>query len=328
MDLSLITSLFRSEAHLPLYGQRVTRAVAALRRAGLSSELVLVANGSSAEERRAIESLAAAVRQAGASVIIQYVARETVYASWNRGVRVSSGACIGFWNADDLRYAAALVEGVRRMRAGCQLVDFPFVQITQGKAFGLLPVTRTRTFPPQYDPAVLTRKQRLGPFFLFARTMYETAGPFDEHFRISGDFEWGERDAVRTARICYGQETGGEFVLHGGNLSGGHDDLETIEDNIVFLRHGVSDFEQLRPVRDTGAMRRAWESWGNAEGVPVPPEVEADLWGENARQVWRDWRRRAVLRRLEDRVRSGPRWLIDHTGLRPILARLHIVTPK
>ncbi len=323
MDLSLITSLFRSEAHLPVYGERVAEVVAALRAAGLTVELVLVANGASAEERRAIESLAASVRQAGASVTMQYVARETVYASWNRGIHASTGGCLGFWNVDDLRYAPALVEGVARLREGCQLIDFPFVQITQGKALGLLPVTQTRTFPASYNPARVTPRAGVGPFFLFTRALFEQAGPFDEHFRVTGDFDWAMRDAVRTAHTCTGTELGGTFFMHGGNLSGTRNPYEWIEHNTVLLRHG--EWTQIRPV-DSDLMRASWQGWGS-QGIALPAEIEARLWGADAERFRWQWQRdhhRALISRT---IRTVPRAIIDRTGLRPLLARWGLVQP-
>ncbi|HML21301.1 MAG TPA: hypothetical protein PKD09_06620 [Aggregatilinea sp.] len=323
MDLSLVTSLFRSEAHLPLYGQRVSAVIPALRRAGLSLELALVANGASAQERRAIETLAAEVGQAGAHVIIQYVERETVYASWNRGIRASSGDCLGFWNVDDLRYAPALIEGIGLLRDGCALVDFPFEQITQRKALGLLPVTQTRIFPALYDSSRVTPRAGVGPFFLFTRALFEQVGPFDDHFRVTGDFEWAMRDAVRAAHTCAGTELGGAFFLHGANLSGSRNPYEWVEHNTVLLRHG--EWDQIRPV-DPDLMRASWQGWG-AQDAELPPEVEARLWGADAdafRRQWRRDRRRANLSRL---IRAVPRAIIDRTGLRPLLARWGLVQP-
>ncbi len=319
MDLTLITSLYQAQAHLPAYRAHVAAVITDLRREGLSAELVLVANGPSAEERRAVEQVAAEVRQAGATVIIQYVARETVYASWNRGVRASTGACIGIWNVDDVRYAPALVEGTRLIAGGCEVVDFPFVQIVRRDWFGAFTTFRRTIYPAPYDPTRISPRAGLGPFFLFARTLYERAGGFDERFRISGDFEWSARETVRAARACHGEALGGEFVLHGANLSGARNPLEWVEYNTVLLQHG--QWDALRPV-NPALMRATWEAWGG-QGREVPPEVAARLWGEDAEAFRQQWQRA----RLAAKVRRIPREVIDRTGLRAVLAQLGVVQP-
>lgn len=318
-DLTLITSLYQAKAHLPAYRAHAAAVIADVRRAGLTAELVLVANGPSADERRAVEQLAAEARQAGATVIIQYVARETVYASWNRGVRASTGACIGVWNVDDVRYAAALVEGARLIADGCEVVDFPFVQLVRRNWFGAFTTFRRTVYPAPFDPARITPRAGFGPFFLFARALYERAGGFDERFRITGDFEWSARETVRAARACHGKALGGEFVLHGANLSGARSPLEWVEHNTVLLRHG--QWDALRPV-DPSLMRTTWEAWGS-QGQDVPPEVAARLWGADAEAFRQHWERA----RLAAKVRRIPRNVLDRTGLRPVLAELGLVQP-
>ncbi len=321
-DISLITSLFRSEAYLRTYAQHVLRVAARVKAAGLVLEVIPVLNDASEQERTWINELVHAAEKAQSAVIRPlYTARETPYASWNRGLQAAEGRCLGVWNVDDVREADALIEGYRLISEGCMLVDFPFIFVRQ-KVWGRIGLEQCISHPVQYDPTVLTRKQRLGPFFLFARDLYQHAGPFDAHFRISGDFEWGSREVVSAACFCPGTCTAGRFILHGNNLSGTSNPLEDVEDNVVFLRRGA--YEELRPV-DPELMRNCWEGGQNAQ---LPTEIEEHLWGPQAGENWQRWlAARRKLRRSE-RWRTLPRRVIDWTHLRHLLARLGIVQPQ
>jgi hypothetical protein len=322
LDISLITSLYRADAHLETYGQQVLAVAAQVHEAGLSLEVVIVANEASETERRLIEALAVQAEAAGTVRILPlHIPRETLYASWNRGVQASSGAIIGFWNVDDGRTSEALIEGQRLIAEGCELVDFPIDHRLKRHGFGLFSTWQRTRFPAMYDPEVLGWRKRLGPFFLFSRDLYERAGSFDEDFRISGDFEWGERETTRTARFCAGSHVGGTFIIHGDNLSGGHSHLQTVEDNIVFLRHGA--WEMIRPA-EPELMRSVWEQWGH-QGITLPEAVEHQLLGAEAIPNWEGWLQRRQRHDRSETLRALPRFVIDQAGLRPLLARLGIV---
>jgi len=326
LDLSLITSLYRAEAHLPGYCQHVLETAAEAAAAGLALEIVIVANDATGAERSAIEALAAAAQAAGTVQITPLVvARETLYASWNRGVRAASGSGLGFWNVDDVRFPGALIEGAQRLAEGCALIYFPFQIITLRRWPGGLTTRRTEHYPARpFDREAFERASLTGPFFLFARSLYETVGPFDEHFRIAGDYEWLVR-AGQITSFCAGSSLGGRFIQHGRNLSGSGDPRQDVEDNIIQMRLGA--WERVHPARPD-LMQQCWQDWGS-QGRTAPPDVAERLWGAGADTRWQDWlraRRRARRRvQLSEAARRLPRFVIDHTGLRPALARLGIV---
>jgi len=324
VDLSIITSLYRSAVHLPVYTRILLKTVAEVAQAGYNVQLTLIANDPTPEEVQLMADLTARAESVF-SIQIQSVSRETLYASWNRGMNAAEGHVLGIWNVDDRRNAAAFIEGIEKIKAGCDLVEFPFQQVTLTRWLG----EQVQLRPPQYRADVLHRKTRLSPFFLFSKDLYHAAGSFDAHFRISGDFEWGERPAVRSSRICYGEAIAGQFVVHGGNLSGGGgNQRQTIEDNIVFMRHQHWDLSQIRPVADGEAMRQAWESWGNPGGVHVPEDVASKLWGAEARTYYQRWLSAYQRQQRGDTLRRIPRALINKSGLRPLLARFGIVKGK
>lgn len=284
MDLSLLTSLYRSDAHLPAFQAHVQQVAAALNAAQVQAELLLIANDPTPEER---EAIAAMTRELPLTVRPLTTARETLYASWNRGLAAAQGEFFGPWNVDDLRHAPALIEGIERLRAGLDLIDFPFEQIENGQP---------RRLPAPYDGRVVHPRCGVGPFFLARRSLLNTVGFFDPGFRIAGDFEWCTRPALRSARWGHGAQLGGAFVLHGGNLSGGRSELEWIEFNVALLRREA--YALLRPV-NPALMCAAWEEWGSA-GQIVPAGVAEWLWGIRAERRWRAYERE---RRANPQVR-------------------------
>jgi glycosyltransferase involved in cell wall biosynthesis len=308
MDVSLITSLYRSETHLETYLKRARQLI---QQTGLTLEIVIVANDPTEAERALLEPFA---QEHQSQIRLLQVPRESLYASWNRGLRVASGGVLGFWNVDDERTAAALEEGAARIAAGCELVEFAFrwVNLAQKKEI---------IYAPQYDPTMLHRKKRLSPFFLFSRDLFTRAGDFDANFRITGDFEWGARPVVRQSRVCHSETIGGTFYLHGGNLSGALNERETLEDNIVFLRQGAFVWGQIRPLKRGDALREAWETWGNPQQVTVPDDLQAKLWGDQAQRSYQDWLQDYQQQQRRNQVRE---W-IRRSGLRPLLAKLGIV---
>lgn len=321
MDLSLITSLYRAEPYLAAYTGHVRRVAAQVRSAGLSLELVIVANDATDRERALLAPLVAAGEAGELAVQVLHVPRETIYASWNRGVRAARGRYIGVWNADDVREAGALVEGYRRISEGCALVYFPYVILRERRWWGLFTTRRMIDVPARpFDRAAFERTSRTGTFYLFDRALYDRVGPFDERFHIAGDFEWLVR-AGRLVDFCAGESLGGVFTQGARNLSGTGDPRQNVEDNIVHLRGG--NWDALKPA-DPRLMRAYWDEWGRQDADP-PPEIADRLWGPGADECWRRWQRRQRLKPWDEALRAGPRFVIDRTGLRPLLARLGVV---
>jgi hypothetical protein len=322
VDISLITSLFRAEAHWETYTRGVADVARQLKAADVSLEMVLVANDPSEQERSCLHDLADTLQTSQtASVVTLEVPRETIYASWNRGVRAAAAQALGIWNVDDRRTAEGLIEGYRLIAGGCEMVEFPFVIVRVQRWLGLFSTRRRLPHPPQYTPSALGRKTRLGTFFMFSRALYDAAGPFDEHFRISGDFEWCARPRVRSSKLCIASAVGGYFSQHSANLSGTHSALEHIEDNVVLLRYGM--WRELRPV-EPQPMQAAWTTWGD-QGTPLPQDIQDRLWGAGANETWQRWQRDRRRQQLSEMLRCGPRWIIDRLGLRSLLERAGIV---
>jgi len=320
MDVAFITSLYRSERYLARYAAHVLDVGAQIKKAGLELELIIVANDASDEERTAIEQL---TRTTDFMVRAIHVERETLYASWNRGVRESSAPALGFWNVDDVRTAEGIIEGQQLIEQGCLYIYFPYDIVRTEKIGKLIRFRRRIHYEAMpYDRTRFTQAMRGMSFFMFARELYERIGPFDEHFQIAGDMDWSVR-AAHEIDFCAATHAGGTFFLHGENLSSIDNPRLQVEDNIVHMRWEA--WENVRPAKPD-VMRACWTEWG---GAALPEEIEQKLWGEGALERWQNWQRDYRRHRrgvqISEILRAVPRWIINRTGTRSMFAKLGIV---
>ena len=123
-DVTLITSLYRTIDFLPRYLERASQLLTDTSQAGINVELIIVANDVTDAEN----TLLTPFIKAHDSVKLITVPRESLYASWNRGVQQATGHFIGFWNVDDIRFADALIKITQPDYASCDLVYFPFYE--------------------------------------------------------------------------------------------------------------------------------------------------------------------------------------------------------
>lgn len=310
MSIAVISSLYRAESHLPAFAAAVFSFAKTVSQRGLDVHYLPIVNDATPREREGIEKLAADIngnRLGQMSPV--YVPRESLYASWNRGIARAGRPFFSFWNADDLRSADGFIEGYCALRDDAALVDFAYAALSTRKHLGLFPRQRRASRPIPFSPDQFTRKHGLSPFFMASQSLYERVGAFDEDFRIAGDTEWAGR-AMAHARFYAARQSGGQFLIHGGNLSNIGSDREDIEVNIIFMRRG--DWHQLRPTNPQ-ALRQAWDDWGNPGGIALPDETADFLWGPAAETRWRQYQRErrqpAMLRRL--RLALAARGLVD-----------------
>ena len=299
MQVAVISSLYRFEAHLEAYTSALLRFARRVSQSEVAVHYLPIVNDATPRERQAIDQLARDIKaRSHGRMTPRYVPRESLYASWNRGLADSEADGFGFWNADDIRHAEAFLDGCRALESGADLVDFDYTRVIKRRRLGLFP--RVERLPTRsiFDPQRHTRANVVGPFFLARRSLYDAVGSFDEDFRIAGDTDW----VNRARAICRFQRiprSGGDFVLHGDNLSNSGSLREDIEVNIIQLRGG--NWRELRPA-EPAAMRQAWQSWGNRDGIELPAEQADYLWGAGAKARWqramRERRQPRLLRRL------------------------------
>ena len=277
-DISLITSLYKTEQFLPQYVEEAKKIAREVKAAGLELEFILVPNEASEEERRLLTELDKyLITEQIATLQIHYVALETLYASWNRGLSFAKSDVFGLWNVDDVRTAEGLIEGFNILANDADMVDFAIKIQKQGVV---------KQHPACYQADSLAPAKGVGPFFMFHRRLYEIAGEFIPHFRITGDFEWSKRSTVRHSRTVSSDIVAGTFFQHEDNLSGAASN-EWIEFNIALLIHDAPQI--MRPVNPE-LMRKTWETWGH-QYASISNETADWLWGSGAKERYEGYQR-------------------------------------
>ncbi len=240
--ISLITSLYRSECHLQKYICSVEKFYCEAE--GIFQfELLIIANDPTQAEEEKLSIL-----EKMKNVRIIRVPQESLYASWNRGVCNARYDIVGFWNVDDVRFACGIEAGLRDLSDGSPMVYFPFIYKRYVKIFGYNFLVKIKKInPPAFTENEFVRSMHCGPFFIFKKDFYEKVGPFDEQFKIVGDFEWCVR-AAKSGRLKRVDCVAGVFYNYGTSLSGSKDCRHIAENNIVAARHGVLD--KIMPIQD------------------------------------------------------------------------------
>ncbi|PIT88168.1 MAG: hypothetical protein COU29_04115 [Candidatus Magasanikbacteria bacterium CG10_big_fil_rev_8_21_14_0_10_36_32] len=234
--LTLITSSYKSEKYLKRYAAKITKAGDFLV-GKIDFEFIVIANSPTKKEIEIFESLK---KNKWFSYV--EVPRESVFCSINRGINIAKGDVVGLWNVDDVRYPESLIDGLRLMNEGANVVYFPFVIEWFLNLFGFNFLIRRKIIkPPLFDREKFIRGMHCGPFFLIRKDFFKQIGPFDEQFKVAGDFDWCVRATKISDKFSLSEKIGGEFRVDGGGLSAGGRAMHFAENNIVSRRHGMED---------------------------------------------------------------------------------------
>jgi len=235
--ISIIFSLYNSGKYVDKLFVRILKVVKFLEGRGVRFEFIIIFNSPAEKELKFIEKL-----KNKSWFKYEVVERETVFASWNRAVRIAKGEVIGFWNADDTRFADAIINGFDLIRNGADLVYFPF-HIVWALRFGsiVVPVKYRHISPPIYDQKEFSRSMHCGPFFMISKEFYNRVGPFDENFKISGDLDWCIRAAKISGNFVLSKKNAGIFNVDGRGLSAGSNPFLVAENKIIYKRHGIQE---------------------------------------------------------------------------------------
>ncbi|HRU04819.1 MAG TPA: hypothetical protein P5137_03470 [Candidatus Brocadiia bacterium] len=242
----IVTSFYRALRHTPVYAACLRATVARLPRDMRQAlRVVVVANDASRLERRA---LAWALK--GLPTETLFVERETVYASWNRGVRhVPDAAACTFWNMDDLRFAAGMTEQFSLCAQGGaepRLVLSPHIEFWSSRwpfGFGW-----RRRWPS---------RESLCPFFAANAAAFAKAGLFSEVFRVCGDTEWYARCLKSGVEPVFARRIAGVFTKSGRGLSAGLTPERLAEDLLVDQLHPGFRRGELDLLRELAARHAA-----------------------------------------------------------------------
>jgi glycosyltransferase involved in cell wall biosynthesis len=153
-------------------------------------EIVVVDSGSQQNERHIVETFQAQYRNI---TYIRTEIRESVYASWNRGIKAAHGKYITNANTDDRhsRDAFERMSGILEQNPAIALV-YADVFVTENENETFRKHTRTGYWS-WYDwdrNNLLDKGCFIGPQPMWRRSVHDTYGYFDEKLTTSGDYEF------------------------------------------------------------------------------------------------------------------------------------------
>lgn len=237
--VSIVAALYKSERYLPAFVKHLREFAAYLQERDFEFEIIFVPQLPSDFEKNIFKSLA------GESWFrLQENQKPSLYAAWNTGTEIAKGSVVGFWNADDIRFPEAVIEAEHLVKNGANIVYFPF-KIKRYLVIGGLdiPVHLQTVDGPvlDFEQKKFQQTMTCGPHFMFRRSFFEQVGPFDEQFKVVGDFDWCVRAAYITDKFARGKNLSGIFRVDGRGLSAGGTRRHMAENNIVYRRFAMTD---------------------------------------------------------------------------------------
>lgn len=237
MEVSIIVSMYKTEKHLPRFLRDSKKLSARLTKNKLTHEIILISNDTSAAERILLKDLPPAIK-------FLSVPRESVYASWNRGVREARSEFVTFWGVDDTRFASAIIAGISNLKKdSSDYTYFPFRYLRSIKILNFSIPVKIKTFtPPEFNKQMFTKEMHSGPHFIVRRSLFDRIGYFDESFKIAGDFEFQVRAAKNNTPFTRSLFISGIFRNDGTTVSGSRaathtEENERAKNNILYAKN-------------------------------------------------------------------------------------------
>ncbi|MCF7865668.1 MAG: hypothetical protein K9M11_04140 [Candidatus Pacebacteria bacterium] len=228
MKISLIASLYKTDKQIKSWCKWLTKFTNKLSQAGVDFEVIIIANEPNTYEQSVLNTV-----KDFSWVRYYEVPRETIYASWNRGIRCSTGEVYGFINVDDVRFVTGIVDGIQRIQKGADFVYFPFIYKRYIRIFNFLILVKRKMFTPETpEVAVKIKGMPYGPFWLVSSKFIDKVGSFDESFKVAGDYEWSMR--TKTKGIYeLSDVVSGIFTSDGKTLSGSKSPIHAQENERI-----------------------------------------------------------------------------------------------
>jgi glycosyltransferase involved in cell wall biosynthesis len=164
--------------------------------------------------------------------------RESLYRTWNRGIKMAEGEYITVWNVDDVRFPDSIV------RQAAMLDHNPQAAI----AYGDIWISNQYAVPgfektnaPAYNQHTYKKffsEYHISCFQMWRKSIHETIGYYDEQFKCVGDFDFQIRTAIHFPMVKVDKPLGIYLEGQPHKLSNNSD--QELEKNIVYLRYGIS----------------------------------------------------------------------------------------
>lgn len=168
----------------------------------------------------------------------QIVERESLYASWNRAIKLSRSRLITISNVDDIRYPEGLKAQISALK-NCNdmhlLGSYCHIKTKVGLKKNIISksanLVKADFFSGMY----------VGPFFVWTNPKHLNLDDFlfDEQFKVAGDFDFQIRFAA-LGSITILKKNVGEYLSINSGLSTGSI-LQSIEGQVIYHRYKVVD---------------------------------------------------------------------------------------
>lgn len=224
MKISLIASLYKTDRLIEKWRKWLIKFTDELTASGVEFEVIIVSNEPSEQEKRSLQKL-----KEFSWIKVLEVPRETIYASWNRALDISTGEVYGFINVDDVRFSKSIVDGIEHIKRGADFVYFPFIYKRYIRIFNFLIPAKTKIFKPETpEKALKIEGMPYGPFWLISKKFIDKVGKFDESFKVAGDYEWSKRTNTQGIYVL-SDVIAGIFTSDGKTLSGSRSQTQADE---------------------------------------------------------------------------------------------------
>lgn len=145
--------------------------------------------------------------------------RETIYAAWNRGVRMARGRYLTNANADDRHRRDALERMARHLE---QRPDVALVyadsKVTRAENAGFDDAPVEACFKwPEFEPRNLFSVCYIGPQPMWRRSLHDRYGYFDAQMKVAGDYDFWLRLATQET-FLHIPELLGLYLLSQGSV--------------------------------------------------------------------------------------------------------------
>ena len=205
-------------------------------------EIIVIDSGSPDDEQAIVREFQGRF----GNIVFLRTERETVYAAWNRGIRLARGHYLTNANTDD-RHAPDAFERMvavldSRPEAGlvyanCAVTRTPNTSLREGPVVG-------HFHWPAFDPRLLFAVCYVGPQPMWRRSLHGQFGLFDPGYTSAGDYEFWLR-ICRKVQFVHIPEVLGLYLTHAASIEHATPEISHREAAQARRRHWPAEWGDL-----------------------------------------------------------------------------------
>lgn len=260
IKISVITSLFHCQRYLASYFNAVDKIINKD-----ECEFLLLFNDPTQEEERIIQ------KHIKGKPYFKYfkIAHESLYATWNRGIKLAQGEYIANWNVDDCREPDSL------QRQAKALDQHPECAFAYGDTISIKKINDKKgihNIEKQFNninKPLFKHRFFISCFPMWRKSIHKQVGYYDEQLKLVGDFEFQVRvsyffDFIKVDGILGYFFSGGE-----GTRLSEQTVRQSVENNLVYLRYGAYFKVNILRMRETIRQKSIYFILNDRESIPI-----------------------------------------------------------